>query len=478
VIFSIATRRLAARTFCAVSVLSAGSALPLTALMMAMPAQAKTPRLHAVKPAPADNTPYTVLPHDNLFDLATRYLIDSRDWIVLQRLNHVANPRHLAPGSVLQLPTALLKQNQTAANVVAVRGAVFRQPANGDRVPMRAGGMVAEGDEIATGRGAFASIVLPDGSHVVLPSNSRIAVTRLRETVLTHTVERRFDLKAGEASAEVTPFDHPRDSFQIIAPSVVAGVRGTRFRVDYLADRNESVVEVFHGRVAVDAASDSNADAMARRNPLLPGAAENVLSDGYGSVTRTGASAGAAVKLLEAPKLVNPAKIQYAKQVTFDLMPVAGAASYRAEIATDAGFLDVIADQRGDAPHFTFDDVPEGSYFVRISAIDTSRIGGEQQIYAFDRWLDRTHAEAKRLAHGGYAFRWITLPAHAHFRFVLSTHSDLSLPLIDLPGVADGQVVVSSLQSGTYYWAVVTDAVVDGAVKSRLGDIQSFNYTR
>ena len=457
------------------------TALVSTALLCAPVYAQEKPRAgHQAAQAatPNDNAQYTVRPHDNLFDLATRYLSDSRDWVVLQRLNRVGNPRHLATGSVLQFPTALLKQTQTTGTVVAVRGVVFRQPANGDRIPMRAGGVVSEGDEIETGRAAFASIVLADDSHVVLPSNSRIAVTRLRETVLTQAVERRFYLKAGEASADVTPFSHPHDSFQIIAPSVVAGVRGTRFNVDYLADRHESVVAVFQGHVAVDAASVENANAMARRNPLLPGAAEHVLADGYGNVTRTGSPAGEPVKLLEAPRLVDPAKMQIGATVVFDAVPVAGAAAYRMEIAADAGFLDVIADQRSDTPRVTFDDLPEGTYFVRLSAFDAAHIGGLQRIYAFDRWRDRTQAKAQRLTHGGYVFRWIVAPEQAHFRFILSQHADLSAPLVDLPSVSGGQVVISSLSNGTYYWAVVTDALVNGVLKSRMGTTQSFDYVR
>ncbi len=98
-------------------------------------------------------------------------------------------------------------------------------------------------------------------------------------------------------------------------------------------------------------------------------------------------------------------------------VPVPGAAAYRVEIASDADFLDLIGDRRESTPHASFENVPEGDDFVRVSATDADGIDGEQQVYTFERWLDRTHAVAARLEGNGYAFRWLTAEG-THFRFI------------------------------------------------------------
>ncbi len=194
--------------------------------LMVMLACAAMPLAHAQKlpdDPPPKFTSYVVRPDDTLFDLAVHYLQDPHDWVALRDINHVADPRRLATGSTLSIPTARLRQQLLTAKVIAVRGTVSEQPANGERMPLLSGVSLQEGDEIDTGSNAFVSVLLTDGSRVVLPSNSQVKIARLRETLLTGALERQFDLKAGEATAEVTPFTHPRDTFRIVAPSVVAG---------------------------------------------------------------------------------------------------------------------------------------------------------------------------------------------------------------------------------------------------------------
>jgi len=66
----------------------------------------------------------------------------------------------------------------------------------------------------------------------------------------------------------------------------------------------------------------------------------------------------------------------------------------------------------------------------------------------------------------------------AHFHFILSTHADLHEPMVDLMDVTGGQVTVSNLPPGHYYWTVIVDALVGGAIKSRMGEIRSFTSTR
>ncbi|MGE0071596.1 MAG: LysM peptidoglycan-binding domain-containing protein, partial [Thiomonas sp.] len=76
---------------------------------------------------PADDLPvwqYTVRPGDTLIALAQRYLRDPARWPVVQRDNHIANPRHIQPGTVLRIPASLLRQQPSAARLVQAFGTV------------------------------------------------------------------------------------------------------------------------------------------------------------------------------------------------------------------------------------------------------------------------------------------------------------------------------------------------------------------
>ena len=429
---------------------------------------------HAKSLPPRDITQYVVKSGDSLYTLAGQYMESSDDWRLVRDLNHVANPRRLQINSRLAMPTGRLKQQLLAARVVAVRGGVEKSTAPGvPFIPVSAGALLQEGDEVRTGRDAFVSMTLPDGSHIVLPSSSRVQIVRLRTTLLTGAIERRFDLKQGEVTTDVTPLKNPRDSFRVTSPSVVAGVRGTRFRVNYLAQQDATTVEVLAGKIGVD----SSPDGSARPQPF-PGDAETLVLAGYGNVTRTGATAGTPVALLDAPGITEPDKLQRLKQVEFDLTPVDTASAYRTEIATDAGFLDLLRDQRSSGLHVAFDDIPDGNYFVRVSATDPKGIDGLPQVFTFVRHLDTTNLTAAPTESGGYAFKWHVDGEAARYRFILSTNDDLSAPLIDLLDVTGGAMSVAHLAPGKYYWSVVVDVFENGRLLSVPGEIRSFTQTR
>jgi hypothetical protein len=432
---------------------------------------------HAKRVPPQDMTPYVVRADDSLYTLADRYMQSPVDWRLLRDINHVANPRHLRINTRLSIPTSRLRQKLLTAQVMAVRGSVEKEGAAGaPPVPLSAGMLLVEGDEIQTGRDAFVSMTLPDGSHVVLPSSSRIQIGRLRTTLLTGAVERQFDLKEGEVTTDVTPFKNPRDSFRVSSPSVVAGVRGTRFRVNYLAAQDATTVEVLAGKIGVDGAGADNP-----ATPLpVQGGAQTLVLAGYGNLTRTGQTAGASVRLLDPPDIVDPDKLQRAPQVAFGLTPVDGAGAYRTEIATDADFLDLLRDQRTTGPHAAFDNIPEGNYFVRVSAMDTHGIDGLPQVFTFSHYLDTTNAAATPTEGNGYVFRWHVdgNGQSARYRFILSSHADLSAPLIDLLDVSGGEMSVAHLAPGKYYWTIVVDTFENGRLLSIPSEIRSFTQTR
>jgi hypothetical protein len=172
--------------------------------------------------------------------------------------------------------------------------------------------------------------------------------------------------------------------------------------------------------------------------------------------------------------------LQRFEQVEFDLTPVNGAIAYRTEIATDAGFLDLLRDQRSSSLRVAFDDIPDGNYFVRVSATDGQGIDGLPQVFTFIRHVDTTNPSAVPTESGGYAFRWHVdseVPG-MRYRFILSRNIDLSAPLIDLLDVTGGEMSVAHLAPGKYYWTIVVDVFQNGRLLSVPGEIRSFTQTR
>ena len=419
---------------------------------------------------------YVTGPGDTLYDVAGRYLREPRDWTVLRKLNHVADPLHLQPGVQLRLPVALLKQESRPARVVAVSGPAGHAFRQNPFTPITVGMVLVEGDRVQTGHNGFVTLELDDGSHVSVPQDSTIEIGALRQTVLTGAKDRVIDLKRGEVDSEVNHATKKDDRFQIRSPSVVAGVRGTRFRVSYDGDEQSTAVAVLDGAVGVDAAR------MAPRAPGVPlRASTQLIGAQFGSVTRSTGGVGGPVALLPAPVLLDPGKVQDEQDVAFDLAPDAKARAYRVQIARDADLFDLIRDQRVNMPHATFGDLPDGNYFVRISSIDGMGLEGLPHIYAFERRQFGLDVSAgPRGGSRDFEFRWLASRAgvETRFRFVLATTADLREPLVDRTDLATGQIAVSDLPPGIYYWTVIAEQFDNGRLYQKGSAIRSFTLAR
>ncbi|PJO20457.1 peptidase M23 [Burkholderia glumae AU6208] len=428
---------------------------------------------------PLATVPYLTREGDTLYEISTRYLQGPGDWPLVARLNGVPAPKRLQRGVVIRLPAARLRRERLTVRVVALHGAVERAGRDGAFAALGAKATLGEGDRLRTGSDGFVTLELSDGTHLSLPPDSQIDLTVLRRTVLTGVLEREFELRRGSVDSEVTHLKRPDDRFQIRAPSVVAGVRGTRFRVGYDdgdGDGGQALtrVEVLDGAVGVE----PDAPRAARRRAAAPGA--TLVHANFGSVTRAGGQVGAPVPLLEAPRLARPGKLQDDAQVDFEIVPLDGARAYHVELASDAGLLDLLREVRSDTPRVRFSDLPDGRYFVRIAALDANGLEGQARVYGFERRRFGLRTEAGP-AGDGYAFRWNPSGATAavtRYRFILSASRELADPIVDQPGLTDTRLVIAHLPPGRYYWTVIAEQFVDGRFYDKAGAVNSFTLAR
>ncbi|MFM0551793.1 FecR domain-containing protein [Paraburkholderia sediminicola] len=443
----------------------------------AQASRAPKPRAKAAMPVYVS---YLTHEGDTLYDIAGRYMRDPNDWAVLSRLNHVPAPRRMPAGIALLLPADKLKQEQESARVIATSGPAEHAFGKNPYVPLAEGTTLGEGDRIRTGDNGFVTLELPDGSHVTVGQNGLLDIGTLRRTTLTGAGDRMLQLKNGEVESQVTHATKKDDRFQIRSPSVVAGVRGTRFKVAYDGDARTTAVEVLDGAVGVDpAAPGGRASAPPPGVPLQ--ASAQLVKARFGSVTRAGGAIGGPVELLPAPALTQPAKVQDGKTVAFDLVPADHAVAYRVQIARDADQLDLIRDQRVSEPHADFGDLADGTYFVRIAAIDANGLDGLPQVYAFERRQIGLAASAtQRAGSRDYEFRWFVSRAtvETRFRFVLASTADLRHPLVDRTDLSGGQLVVSDLPAGVYYWTIVAEQFENGRFYEKSNAVRSFTLAR
>jgi hypothetical protein len=427
-----------------------GALLALASLGTAAPAAAQTRPAVAPSTAPA-MVRYVVRPGDNLFRLASDYLIRPETYRIVQQLNHVADPLRLPIGMTLQIPRELLKHVLVRGTVLSMRGNV--------RLDGRAatnGMPVSEGALIETGQKSFVTLVLPDQTNVAVPSQSTVRVRRLRRVVLDSHVERLFAIEQGSATAQVTPMRDPQSTFQFATPGAVTSVRGTRFRMHFDEAAKRATSEVLEGKVNFDG-----------------GKTEQVLPAGFGSAS----DLGEPVRLLPPPELVAADQAQSDEVARFALRPAPVASAWHWQIAADEAFLKPVDEAITRSPEAQFQNLADGQWFVRATAIDANGLEGEPAMAAFIRqrvdrlrlWVeDGWNGPARQIV-----FHWDGNSApDARFRFQLARPGHEDRPRIDRDGLSSRMLVGIALPAGRYRWRVQTVQTVAGRTEARWSDYQ------
>ena len=260
-------------------------------------------------------------------------------------------------------------QSAYPAQVVAVRGDVQLVSRVGQVLGMprqlKPYDQLSVNDEVQTLSRGFVSLRFADGSQSVLPSNAHIQLLEASMGVP------RVKLISGAIESRVTKQPNARKStFEIQLPVVTVGVRGTHFKVTN--DSSNQRVSVEGGVVKVQ-----------QRFACAP---PMTLNAGQGAIVSPVASK--VMDLLDAPMLNNTEAAQREpKRMVFEVKPVEGAASYRVQVARDEAFLDVQQEALSSDTRVVVDDddLPEGFYYVRVSAVDAAGLDGRSKTHVFLR---------------------------------------------------------------------------------------------
>lgn len=416
--------------------------LAIAATLAAGPTLAQTSARTATSSS-AQTLDYVVQRGDTLIDLATAYMNRPLDYRRVQRENRVSDPRRLSIGRTLALPVDLLRADPDEARIAGFRGAATLHQDGRSTAPAT-GQTVREGAVLSTGPNAFVRLALSDGSHVVVPSNSRVRVSRLRRYAVNGAVDHALTVEAGRAESRVTPRNRP-GGFAIRTPVSVSAVRGTDFRVSFDDEADRSTTEVLEGVVTI---ASGDAEALAQVDQGVSAVAGDVRL----------------LNLLPAPALVRPDAPQTQAQVAFDIQPLSGAERYRGRVAQDAGMIEAFA-ETDSAPGgpLIFGEMEEGAYFLRLTALSPEGLEGKATTYSFIRarngigGLSSTFEQQDRRRF--YRFRWKGEGVgEATFRFQLWREAEDGTAdgalLIDQPGLADEALTLSDLPPGVYGWRV------------------------
>jgi hypothetical protein len=384
---------------------------------------------------------YTVRPGDSLWLLSNRYLRDAGLLPELQRLNGIADPQGLRPGSLLRIPVNWLRTPPAPVEVLYVRGAVeVVHGAGGPAEPLQVGMALAAGDRVRTGPDSTATLRFADGSRLLLQAASELALDRVSAD------ERRLmvDSSARLADGRIDVRTPGGSGFEVQTPATVTSVRGTRFRVGMAREEALQRTEVIEGLVAVEA--------QGRVQELQPG---------EGSLTPVGAPPQPAVALLPPPDISAIPTFLDRVPIAFSLPALPGAVAYRLQIAPDEQYDALLFDEVFPSPDFAGPAAPDGSYTWRVRGIDARGLEGLDA--SKNLTLDARPPAPPAVAPGeGEAvprrrprFDWQDAEGAASYRFQLAAEPTFAAPLVDRAGLAASEVTLEEdLAAGRYHWRV------------------------
>jgi len=376
---------------------------------------------------------------DTLSSIAQHLSSRSGNWVALGKLNRISKDISIPIGTAIAIPADLLPDEPNEARIVAFSGSVSAIDTNGTVVRIAPGSVLREGASLETGANSFLTLALTDQSRISIPSNSRIALSRLRMARYTNSPRTEVSILRGRIETRVAPLHLNRGRFEIRSPQSVTGVRGTHFRVA-LADGRVNH-EVLSGSVMVS---------------RLGASSGVLLRQGQGAIVSAERPL-AAIELLPAPQLAS-APVADGAAMRFDLLPVTGASAYQVQIATDSEGQDVVAESIGTEPRLRIEGLANRGYFVQISAIDKS---GLQGLSRGSRFTLPASAAPSATAGMPVTLGWSGSRDADRYRLRIARDPAFR-SIADEVEVNLPRYVSNTLEPGQYYWQVAPVVVRDG----------------
>ncbi len=392
---------------------------------------------------PAGPSQHRVMPGDTLGTVASTYGGHSRHWHQLQRLNRLANPNHLTPGSLLQLPPEWAATPAVFVDVVFVNGQAFMTPPEGSREPLAPGMRPTVGSVIEVGAESTVHLRLSDGSLMQLTPSTRLRLDRLRR-LDSGATDVHWSLEEGRVENRVsTPAINGR-RFEIRTPYAVASVRGTEFAVT-VAPGQVARSEVLSGTVEL----------------RPPRGASLKLTGGLGAPARK-RGVGPIMRLPAAPALSPLAdQVVSGPRMSLPLPTPRSGTSWRVRVAPAQSPEQVLRDVGTADPGVEFAALEPGEYTVWLQTQDAE---GFLSPPTRSSWTVRPlpppplyiRPEGNTTLTGPQVELLCSQPEHATaFHLQVSSVPDFSTLLHDLPTLPQCQFT-TQLEPGTYHWRAAT----------------------
>ena len=383
---------------------------------------------------------------DTISAIARRYLINPNDWMKLQQFNNVRLDRAMPVGTRINVPASWMRIMDLDAQIVALRGKVRIERAGKD-VPAIVGTPVKVGDRIVAAEASSVTLKFTDGSLSSLHANTDARIDMMRGVPSTDLIAQRLRLDAGRIEHAVTPRKNSSSIFEVQTSVTTIGVRGTKFRT--------TVDEVSRGEVL-----EGRVEALGTGSPKPVS-----VTAGFATVIPASGIPTPPIALLAAPDLSkNPPTYELTQpDITFPALP--DAEQYRAMVASDAAFANVVTEIVSKQPRILLPPVLDGSYFLRVRGIDANRIEGYNGEFRFSVKAGTPppppaltpEFDSSVPGGGNVIISWSAEKLAASYRFQVDTDQKFTRVLHSAARTRSLRFALTGLKPGRYFWRLASN---------------------
>jgi hypothetical protein len=388
---------------------------------------------------------YSVRPGDTLISLGQRHLVDPQRWDVVQKLNRIADPHRIPPGTVLRIPASLLRSSPGQAILKTVHGSARWREADGSWKTAAAGQALPAGAELQTEPLASATLELANGTQLRIHPGSTLVLDTLSLYGGGLMADTRVRLLRGQTEITDNPGRRAQQNLRVLTPSAQAVVRGTVFRVG--VEDGLTREETLEGSVGVDATGKTV-----------------VVGPGFGTLAREGQAPVPPRALPRAPDVSSlPARLEQLP-LRFSLPAAHGEknATLWGQVSQDSSFDAILAERSSNTGVLSFADLPNGRYILRLRALDALGLQGLEARHTFTV-AARPFAPALQapgrtatVRSPRPALRWTSAVDAARYRVQASQSENFAQTLLDQPVAQTEWQPTEDLPEGKLYWRVAS----------------------
>lgn len=399
---------------------------------------------------------YKAIPGDSLWNIAQRHLHSIKLWTELKKINHLTNDDYIEPGTLIKVPRAWLKTNQSTATLVNAIGSVTIINDNeqtlqyGQDFTDKDSLILTTGDKIITGDDGLATILFKDGSRLLLQSNSELVLKDLIALGDGSLSDIKLELEKGRLENRVYSSPISNTNYEVKTASAMTSVRGTVFRMGLEKDDN-SVTEVVTGKVVAKSAEEA-----AQGAELTAGEAIIITKEGDAKK----------VAMLPPPEFKSFPQLIEAVPIRIDVPKADNVMGYATKVVpVGEDEQDAVSSLRSQGDVLLGGDLPDGRYRMIVSAIDDNGVTGQPASYEFilnarpfapNLTTPDNHAKAllKDLT-----FVWQKVNDEAKTYYLqVARDADFREVIIDADNLSAPEYQPKDLLSGVYYWRVASIA--------------------